>query len=234
MSPAQLEDTGTQPPVAESARARPYWGAGLRFCVVMFPDAGTTGPAHKAPWPFPMPDEAGRTESPGPGSSEQLQIESSTVQERSAADDPAYFLVRRAFARARDDSFDDETEAELAREIKLLVAKHGDRAVEAMAHLILFGRTGAQLANEALRTLGMIQDAKTLHYRRWLLEHSLRSALAVIRDGAVLGLSWLGDPQAIPLVEAAAGSERIAPLRRSMEKLLEQLRGGTGWHTYSE
>jgi len=160
-----------------------------------------------------------------------IQADNATGLERPKTDDDTpYRSVQAAFGSAKDEFLEDGTESQFAREIKVLIAKHRRSALEAISHLILFTKTGHHVANEALSTLGTVSEPTTYEYRRWLLEQSLGAPSAVVRDGAVIGLAWLDDPHAVPYVQRAVQGEQVAPLRRSMERLLEQLGKESRWH----
>ena len=161
-----------------------------------------------------------------------IQADSATGAEGpNTDDDTPYRSAQAAFGSAEDEFFEDGTESQFAREIKVLIAKHRRSALEAISHLILFTKTGPHVANEALSTLGAVSEPTTYEYRRWLLERTLGSPSAVVRDGAVIGLAWLDDPHAIPYVQRAVQGEQLAPLRRSMEQLAGQLGEKSRWRS---
>jgi hypothetical protein len=56
-----------------------------------------------------------------------------------------------------------------------------------------------------------------------LLEHALFNETIHIRDGALLALSSLDDPGAIPYIQRAIQREEVKPLRQDMEQVLKSL-----------
>lgn len=68
-----------------------------------------------------------------------------------------------------------------------------------------------------------MDHAPSYRFRLWLLERSLNCSQARIRDGAILGLSYLNDPHAISYLKLAIGLEKCTELREDMEQVLEQL-----------
>jgi hypothetical protein len=128
-------------------------------------------------------------------------------------------------AAAEHESFEDGFDSALSLELQRLVLKHGDMTLKIVADLILENRAAPQVAAEALRCFGEMENEATHEARRQLLERSLACPSHVVRDGAVVGLSHLYDPHSIPALEAAAAREDHGLLRANMLQLLEQLRG---------
>ena len=128
------------------------------------------------------------------------------------------------FAAAENESFDDGFDSVLSLELQRLVLRHGNTTLEIVAEMIFENRVTSPVAAEALRCAGEMRNEATHEVRRQLLERALASPSNITRDGAVVGLSHLGDPRAIPILEAAAAREEYRLLRANMLDLLEQLR----------
>jgi hypothetical protein len=62
---------------------------------------------------------------------------------------------------------------------------------------------------EALRWLGLIRDPKTHAIRRWLLCDSLGASSVLVRDGAIVGLSYLNDPGTKNYLKLALSRESV-------------------------
>jgi hypothetical protein len=131
--------------------------------------------------------------------------------------------LRSAFLRGREETFEDGMESRFSAELKGLIRQHGDLAIEAASYLVHSGWPNAEVASEALRWFGRMRDPRTHEYRRWVLEKSLESPSAAVRDGGLIGLESLGDPRSIPSVRNALGREVRPELLRDMERLLRQL-----------
>lgn len=101
-----------------------------------------------------------------------------------------------------------------------LIRSHGAGAVLELAGLIESGSVDPHIASWMLRWLGRIPHHSTHQVRRWLLERGLRSPVAMIRDGAALGLAALRDPRAAPALRAAVEREPYKRLRRNIERAL--------------
>ncbi|MBT9160158.1 MAG: hypothetical protein DDT26_01431 [Dehalococcoidia bacterium] len=132
-------------------------------------------------------------------------------------------LVDAAFKEAIEQDFEDGMESEFSRRLPSLLRNYGIFAVQEIAHVITRGRVNSEVASEALRWLGRMDDPATHSSRLWLLEKSLASTSAQVRDGAALGLASMDDPDAIPSVKRAIERENYIELRKDMKQVLEDL-----------
>ncbi len=133
--------------------------------------------------------------------------------------------IEGLFAASENESFDDGFDSELSLELQRLVLRHGNTTLEIVSEMVFEGRATPLVAAEALRSAGEMRNEATHEARRQLLERALASPSNITRDGAVVGLSHLGDPRTIPTLETAAAREDYRLLRANMLDLLEQLRG---------
>ena len=133
--------------------------------------------------------------------------------------------IEGLFAAAENERFDDGFDSVLSIELQRLALRHGDTTLEIVSDLIFDGRVAPPVAAEALRCVGEMTNEATHEARRQVLDRALASPSHVARDGAVVGLSHMGDPRTIPALEAAAAREDYKLLRANMLDLLEQLRG---------
>jgi hypothetical protein len=92
-----------------------------------------------------------------------------------------------------------------------------------LSHLILAKDIDEEVASEALRWLGRMEDTKSYSKRLWLLERGLASPSPIIRDGAALGLASLDDRHAIPYLRLAVEREELDELRFNLGQVLDQL-----------
>jgi hypothetical protein len=134
-----------------------------------------------------------------------------------------YKQMNDLLAKAQDEYFEDGMESQFSRELVSLIKKYGNAAIEVLAHVIVYEKCDVKVAAEALRWLGHIEHASSYRFRLWLLEKSLSYSSVLVRDGAVLGLSVLDDPAAIPSLEQALDREPSAALRADMQQVLAQL-----------
>lgn len=122
----------------------------------------------------------------------------------------------------QQEHFEDGMESDFSRGLISLIETYGEGAIEELADFVASGRMNGELAAEALVCLGRMEDPYTLVKRRSLLETNLFSSSYFIRDGTLLGLSYLDDPHAVPYLKRAIERESNAQLRRYMQQLLRE------------
>lgn len=127
------------------------------------------------------------------------------------------------FQMARGQDFEDGMESDFSRELTSIIRKYGDTAMAEISYLITYDRVNREVASEALRWLGCINDPPTYGWRLWLLEKSLSSASPMVRDGAALGLAFMDDPHAIPYINEAIQQEVCIELREDLQQVLEEI-----------
>ena len=118
---------------------------------------------------------------------------------------------------------EDGMTADLGEKLIAMIQTYGDEGVKALANIIASGKVSAEILSHTLRWLARIDDRKTYDARLMLLTDCLRSTSHIIRDGALLGLSTLGDRRAIDVIGNVAACETHASLKRDMEEVLKQL-----------
>ena len=118
---------------------------------------------------------------------------------------------------------EDGMTADLGEKLLAMIQTSGDEGVKALASIIASGKVSAEILSHTLRWLARIDDHKTYDARLRLLTDCLRSSSHIIRDGALLGLSTLGDRRTIDAIRSAAACETRVSLKRDMEEVLNQL-----------
>lgn len=131
--------------------------------------------------------------------------------------------LKRLFESAGEQYFEDGMESDFSRELVSLIKKYGNLAVNEIAYLITYVRVDNEIAGEALRWLGHIDDPSSYGWRLWILEKSLGSDSPIVRDGAGLGLACMGDAHAIQYIRKAIEQETIAELHDDLLRVLEEL-----------
>jgi hypothetical protein len=131
--------------------------------------------------------------------------------------------LRRACAAAGDEAFEDGVETHFSREIVNCLQQGHGSAVEALDSMLTDPHLSPDLAGEALRWVGQHAEKSTRSHRRGLLERALRNGHPEVRDGAILGLSFMDDPSSIAAVERAILDEDSENLRQDLRQLLSQL-----------
>lgn len=138
------------------------------------------------------------------------------------------FLVEQAnsiFGNAKEEIFEDGMDSDFSRNLSDFIVSFGHSAMEAIIPIMLSEHTNTEIASEAFRILGRLNNKVTYRDRLWLLERGLYSSSARVRDGAVLGLAFLNDSLAIPPLKSAIEREPNLDLRKDMEQILAQLEG---------
>jgi hypothetical protein len=133
------------------------------------------------------------------------------------------FDVQQMFRGALYEMFDEGMESDFSRRLVEVIGRFGESAVLEIAAFLSDALTPAHVAAEALRWLGLIRDSKTHAIRRWVLCDSLTARSVLIRDGAIVGLTYLNDPSTRKFVELAQGSEKSQDLQADMAQLVDQL-----------
>ncbi len=134
-----------------------------------------------------------------------------------------YYTVTLAIHGAFAENFENGIESELSREIIPLIERHGEQAIEPLAHLLVYEVAQPETAAEVLRWLGRIRNQATHGYRRWLLERCLLCSSTAVRDAAALGLVSLRDAHAMKYLRAAIAAERNAELREDLQQAADAL-----------
>ena len=132
--------------------------------------------------------------------------------------------IELEFACAEDETFEDGIESALSNAIEAWIAEWDTLAMDVLAHRIAYGRTGPNVAAEALKCLGRLKHARTREWRRWMLERSLGATSAVVRDAAVVGLASFYDVRSAVALLGAAERERLPELKREMLRVANYLR----------
>jgi hypothetical protein len=134
-------------------------------------------------------------------------------------------LFASTFRAAADERFEDGMDSAFSRNLESVVRKYDSRtAEETLAKLLVDPEMPVGVWAEAMRWLGRADKFLSRESRLWLLEKGLISPSSAIRDGAILGLSSIGDSSAIPYLERAVDTEKIRDLRADMEQVLAQLK----------
>lgn len=133
----------------------------------------------------------------------------------------------RIFKRGREEVFQNGMESIFSRDFTALLETHGVSALVALDALL---ESGAQLSDEvigeACRWMGHLEQPTTHVYRRHILCRLLCTSKRSldVRDGALLGLASLDDPDALPCVEYALEREASDDFKRMIQQVVDQLR----------
>jgi hypothetical protein len=114
-------------------------------------------------------------------------------------------------------SFDTDLSYELTDVLKDKIKLHGTSYIDTIESLIVQQNVKPQLASEALVALGRIAHPDTQAQRFNILVKMLEQPAAIVRDGAVIGLSLLDVLDAIPYLRKAMAREKLAMLKENIQ-----------------
>ena len=148
---------------------------------------------------------------------------SCTAEKYKPNEEEIYLQITQLFRDARNQEFESGMDSDFSTELENLIKEFGNSALIIIADIIIEQKTSPEIAKETLRSLGFIYHSPTHPFRLWLLEKSLNNPSNRVRDGAILGLSHLDDPDAIEFLRVALPKEEHSRLRKDMEQLMVQL-----------
>jgi len=152
------------------------------------------------------------------------QRENTTTEQAGVSDHEVLLRdIQLLFRNAAYEDFEFGIESGFVRSLESMVAEHGIKAVEAMAHIILTRKATDRVISEALRWLGEVDHPESYLLRLVLLVTCLRDPSRWVRDGAALGLEDMNDRRAIPALRAAVAREPIHELRKDIESVLQRI-----------
>lgn len=129
-----------------------------------------------------------------------------------------------AVASAQHEWFEDGVESRFSRALDLLIHTYRDTAVSTVESFLSSPTVNAEVAVEAVQSLGEIDHPSTHRYRRSLLEKVLLTSSSTrLRHGAASGLAAMNDPSSLDAVREATRREGNSRLRRYLELVVDQL-----------
>ncbi len=136
----------------------------------------------------------------------------------------AKYTMGSVFELAAGEDFEDGVETEFSRQLEKFVKDYGNVGIFSTRSAILKERFPEPYIAEALLWLGDMEHERTKNGRRLLLENALDSKSVFIRDAAVSGLSYLGDPKSIDRLSEALTEEPSQGIRTNIKTVLKYLR----------
>lgn len=128
------------------------------------------------------------------------------------------------FDRAMGETFFDGGDSQFNQDIAMAIEVYGDVAVRSFHKALTSHADEAEVIEEALRSIGLIEDVRTHHSRLAILVSELHSENPRTRDAASVGIASMDDPAAIPSIEQALQNEQSELLKASFQSALRQLR----------
>ena len=130
------------------------------------------------------------------------------------------------------EEFEYGMENDFTRRIDTMVRSFGENFIRLLASFFLCRDINVEVASEALRCLGRIEDLSSYPMRIWFLCRCLFSQDSLLRDAAALGLASMDDPQALPYLRKAIENETEPALRDNLIQVLEQLEATVAERTF--
>lgn len=124
---------------------------------------------------------------------------------------------------AIDEEFELGKISVLSRRLTQLVKEHDLNAITAIVNSLLQGRANMEVTGEVLQWLGDLEHFPSQNIRRNALEHFLSHQSTWVRDGALLGLESLSDPDALPALQSALLIEKIPEMKRNIQGVVDYL-----------
>lgn len=135
------------------------------------------------------------------------------------------------FANAGAETFFDGMDSDFSRSFHSMVRSYGHPAIDAIGRMILSNRLDIEVAGEALRQFGSVDDLRSHRNRLTLLLRILESPDPRLRDSASIGIATMDDPTAIDGIRRAAEQEISPRLRNNLQLVLDQLEETERWRT---
>jgi len=131
--------------------------------------------------------------------------------------------IVRLFSQARRELFEDGMDSAFSRGLIQVVEEHGETAVNQISLLIESGSIPPELLAECLRWLGNMDSGVAYERRRFLLEKCLFDSSTIVRDGAILGVSFLEDKRSIHALDKAWRAEIHDMLQADITQVINDL-----------
>ena len=131
--------------------------------------------------------------------------------------------VLNIFDTYQHEEFDTDIAYDFTNALDILIRANGKPAVRIINNLIKKHILNNNIISETLKALGRIEDENTKYERYELLIGSIRNQSAIIRDGAVSGLSFLDDKRALPQLRMLFETETTPILKSNIKVAIRSL-----------
>lgn len=131
--------------------------------------------------------------------------------------------VINIFDAYQHEEFDTDIAYDFTNALDILIRANGKPAVRIINNLIKRHVLDNDIISEILKALGRIEDENTKYERYELLIGLIKNEAAIIRDGAVSGLSFLDDKRALPQLRMLFESESIPILKNNIKVAIKGL-----------
>jgi hypothetical protein len=120
------------------------------------------------------------------------------------------------FAIARAENFDDPITTRFATDLISIMDNFGNQAIQIIRRMIQHKQVVVDIAEQALKIIGMDENRFNHNDRRELLEACLSHNSIWVRNGAIKGISYMDDPKALNSITKALETEKVPELREYM------------------
>ena len=135
--------------------------------------------------------------------------------------------ILNLLASGANESFEDGMTSEFSKEFQKLVLdlKESVHSILGLIEEALVDpEANPVVVGEAYRWLGQMDDEETHEERRKIMERGLRHERTAARDGAILGISFLGDTESLEPLLKAYEEESSSELKADIMQVIDQLR----------
>ena len=132
--------------------------------------------------------------------------------------------LRQMTLAAEGEVFEHGMESVFSLGLESFIETYQGLAIRTISDSLARGDLDKEIAMETLRQLGLSEHEPTYDARQKLLLQHLHSDLAMIRYGAMYGLSYMDDPETTPEIQRAYERETDPYLKKYMRAALAQLR----------
>ena len=139
------------------------------------------------------------------------------------ATDPVEQDVRALLVSSHYETFDTQASYDLTDAFAELIDRSSKQVIRALTGLINRQELNSNLICEALVSIGRLQDENTKSDRFDLLVTLLDHPAPIVRDGAIMGLSFMDNTKAIPYLRRSLMKETVRTLKGNIEIAIKDL-----------
>jgi len=154
---------------------------------------------------------------------ELIDTSSTYTRQISSSDPQIEQSAINIFDAYQHEEFDTDIAYEFTNALDRLIRANGKPAVLTINSLIKKLVLDHDIVSETLKALGRIEDENTKDQRYQLLIGSIKNESALIRDGAVSGLSFLHDKRVLPQLRMLFETETVPILKNNIRVAIKGL-----------
>ena len=140
---------------------------------------------------------------------------------------PRYLQLEQSAINILDsyqhEEFDNDVAYEYTNELETLIQDNDKPVIRIINNLINKHILNNNIISETLKALGRVDNENTKYERYEILISSIKNKSAVIRDGAVSGLSFLDDNRALPQLRMLFETDTVPILKNNIKVAIKGL-----------